>query len=147
MISVYVTCSICNGGCHIIIIGAGDIPGRVLRCYACDGLGRQWAPGAPGYGCAATLADRYPGEIVTLGTGERAKILWHMPRKRPKQRPETTFVDLLEEFTDAETYRPVEYPSCVGVADVVVSRVGEIARDSSRGDEGDPLQRNGGMLI
>jgi len=144
MIVVYVQCSTCHGsGCVAIRITSFYDSGR---CPRCDGLGRQWAPGAPSYGCTVTLADRYPGEIVTLGTGQRAKILWHMPRKKPKQVPESTFVDLLEEFTDAETYKAVEYPSCVGV-EVIVSRVAETSAHV-RGDEGDPLQRrHGGALI
>lgn len=141
MIIVYVPCSSCRGSGRVAfeIMESG-------RCPRCDGLGRQWAAGAPSYGCSVTLADRYPGEIVTLGTGHRAKILWHMPRKKPKQRPEATFVDLLEEFTDAETYKAVGYPSCVGVSEVIMSRVAE-AGAHVRGDEGDPLQRHGGVLI
>lgn len=145
MISVYVPCSTCGGsGCVAIQIANFYDSGR---CHRCDGLGRKWAPGAPSYGCTTTLADRYPGEIVTLGTGERAKILWHMPRKKPKQKPESTFVDLLEEFTDAETYRPIEYPSCVGIAEVIVARVSEQTAKVARGDDGDPLQHHGGTLI
>lgn len=145
MIPVYVACENCDGGCHVL----GE-DGAYHRCSACDGLGRQWAPGAPAYGCKITLADREPGEVVTLGNGQRAKILWHMPRKKPKVTPETTFLDILVEFHETETYIPVAYPSCVGVASVDVARAvtDREAHDRERAaDPNDPMQRRDGALL
>lgn len=137
MILVYATCSACNGA-------GGRYAEPWDRCAACDGLGRQWAPGAPTFGCSVMLADREPGEIVTLGTGQRVKILWHMPRKTKKVRPETTFVDVLSEFYEAETYIPVPYPSCVGVSsvDASVAAGDSNAHGGERAvDVNDPMQR------
>lgn len=150
MIPVYVVCSVCRGSCHIQIPQLdGQIAGYV-RCRSCDGLGRQWAPGAPAYGCKVTLADREPGEVVTLGNGQRAKILWHMPRKKPKVTPETTFLDILVEFHETETYLPIPYPSCIGVASVDVARAvtDREAHDRERtADPNDPMQRRDGALL
>jgi hypothetical protein len=142
MIPVYVDCSACDGDCF-------RFDGlQMVRCIVCDGLGRQWAPGAPAYGRTITLADREPGEIVTLGNGQRAKILWHMPRKRPKQKPETTFLDILVEFQETETYVPVPYPSNIGVASVDTPRAAVDREAHEREtDTSDPLQRRAGALL
>lgn len=148
MIPPYVPCSACLGYCHIDV-QVGNAIERV-RCRSCDGLGRQWAPGAPAYGCTTTIADREPGEVVTLGNGQRAKILWHMPRKRPKIAPETTFIDILEGFFETETFVPVPYPSCIGVASVDSPRTvaDRDAHDRDRTeDPGDPMQRHRGGLL
>ncbi|HEY6117477.1 MAG TPA: hypothetical protein VI172_16105 [Candidatus Dormibacteraeota bacterium] len=148
MIPVYVPCSTCLGNCHVAVKIANFFDTR--RCARCDGLGRQWAPGAPAYGCTITLADREPGEIVTLGNGQRAKILWHMPRKRAKVVPETTFLDILDDFFESETYRPVAYPSSIGVASVDVPRAvaDREAHDRDRTeDPNDPMQRRAGALL
>jgi len=138
-VPVYVLCAVCLAA------------GGWVRCRACDGLGRQWAPGAPAYGCTITLADRVPGEIVTLGTGQRAKILWHQPRKTKKVTPETTFLGFIAEFTDEESLDPVPYPSCVGVLSVDFTRVtvDHGAHDGERAEDlSDPVQRHAaGMLI
>ncbi len=135
MIPVYVVCCMCDGRCHL---ASWD------RCPACDGLGRQWAPGAPAYGCDTTLADREPGEIVTLGNGLRAKILWHMPcKRRGGDPPETTFLDILVEFYETETYFAVAYPSCIGVALFDAQRKAVDREDHAREvDVSDPLQRH-----
>lgn len=148
MISVLVTCPTCRGAG---IIHPPPVDVSWLRCSLCDGIGRSWAPGAPLYDCVIILADRDPGEIVTLGNGERAKIAWHMPRRKKKVRPLTTFLLLLDEFTERENPNPVPYPSCVGVASVDVSRriadhddhAGERAEDLN-----DPVQRTiaGGLM-
>lgn len=147
MIPVYVDCAACRGWCfvHQAVTGIGI---QTVRCIVCDGLGRQWSPGAPAYGCTVTLADREPGEIITLGNGQRAKILWHMPRKRRGQKPETTFLDILADFSEAETFVPVPYPSCIGVASVDVARVA-VDRDAHERevDASDPLQRHAGALL
>lgn len=136
MIPVYVLCAVCLAA------------GGWVRCAACDGLHRQWAPGAPAFGCAITLADREPGEIVTLGNGQRAKILWHIPRKRRGSVPETTFLDILVEFHETETLIPVPYPSCIGVASVDVRRaVVDREAHEREVDAGDPLQHHAGALL
>ncbi|HEX6022537.1 MAG TPA: hypothetical protein VFZ00_11120 [Solirubrobacter sp.] len=128
-----------------------DGPIGIRRCSKCDGLGRQWAPGAPAYGCTVTLADLEPGEIVTLGNGQRAKILWHQPRKRRGVVVETTFIDLLEDgFFERETLNPVPYPACIGVASVDAPRTvsDREAHDRDRTeDPNDPMQRRAGALL
>lgn len=135
MIPVYVLCAVCLAA------------GGWVRCVACDGLFRQWAPGAPAYGCQITLADREPGEIVTLGNGQRAKILWHLPYKRENGRPETTFLDILVEFYETETFIPIPYPSCIGVSSVETARFTLGGGNGREVDAGDPLQRHAGALL
>lgn len=138
MTSVYATCSSCRGDCGAF----GSIGWE--RCRACDGLGRMWAAGAPGYGCEATLADATAGEIVTLGNGDQGRVLWHMPRRAKKIRPDTTFLGMIEPFTEIESYIPIAYPSCVGVSSVDASRnnVDDNAHAHERGvDLSDPVQR------
>lgn len=135
MSSVHVQCPLCGG------VGYFD---DLQSCGMCDRIGKAWAPGAPDYGCSQTLADRDPGEIVTLGNGDRGKILWHMPRKKKKVKPETTFMGLFDEFTDQESHKPVPYPSCIGVASIEVSRApGDTkAHDHDRSvDYNDPIHR------
>lgn len=144
MIPVYVPCTACRG--DGFVIEYWEHGEYTARCKRCDGLGRQWAPGAPAYGCTITLGDREPGEIVTLGNGQRAKVLWHQPRKRQKVTPETTFLDILDasDFFERETFAPVPYPSCIGVESVDNPRtVGDReAHDRERAaDHSDPLQR------
>lgn len=146
MIPVYVPCSACCGDCHIDV-QVGSATERV-RCRSCDGLGRQWAPGAPAYDCTITVADREPGEIVTLGNGQRAKILWHLPYKRERGEPHTTFLDILTEFYEAETHIPVPYPSCIGVASVDEARVAVTEREGKHTqDLNDPMQRRASALL
>jgi hypothetical protein len=139
MISVHVTCPACLG------------VSRWDRCRSCDGIGRAWAPGAPGYGCSITLADRDPGEVVTLGTGEQARILWHMPRRSKKVRPETTFLGMIGEFDGVESYAPIAFPSVVGVLTVDVRRASadHEAHDRSKTEDlSDPVFRQlAGRLI
>lgn len=150
MIPVYVPCSACGGSCHVWNLM--ELPPLLVRCRSCDGLGRQWAVGAPAFGCTGTLADREPGEFVTLGNGQRAKVLWHQPRKRPKVTPETTFLDILDasDFFERETFVPVPYPSCIGVASVDNPKnvLDCEAHDRERAeDANDPMQRHRGALL
>lgn len=114
-----------------------------FRCHGCDGIGRGFVVGAPAFGCLITLADRDPGEIVTLGNGDHGKILWHMPRKKKKIRPETTFMALFDEFTDRENHQPIAFPSCVGVASVDVAKaiVDRDIHDEKSLDYNDPVHR------
>lgn len=151
MIPVYVPCPACRGDGHVLGVDAAfpSCP-LVVRCLRCDGLGRQWAPGAPAFGCTVTLADREPGEIVTLGNGQRAKVLWHLPYKRENGDPHTTFIDILDasDFFERETHIPVGYPSCVGVASVDEARARIAAKDSKHTeDASDPMQRHRGALL
>ncbi len=144
MTAVYVTCPDCNGA-------GGRYAAPWDRCVPCGGIGRTWTPGAPAFGCVIKLADRDPGEIVTLGNGDRGRILWHMPRRKKKVVPETTFLGLLDEFTDRESYTPTMYPACVGVSTVDESRrvVDLESHDRDREiDYNDPVQRTvAGRLI
>lgn len=124
--------------------GAGYVwppppPDAWLRCAVCRGLGEVWERGAPSYGCQITLADREPGEIVTLGNGQRGRILWHAPKKDRKVVPETTFVGLISDFDGVETHEPVPFPSCVGVASVAIERTGGDADDHLGDRSADPL--------
>lgn len=115
-----------------------------LLCASCDGVGRTWAPGAPGYDCKIRLADREPGEIVQLGNGDRGRILWHSPRKNKRQKPDVTFIGLIGDFDDVESAIPTKYPSCVGVISVGIQRLAGDADDHAHDhseDLSDPLQR------
>lgn len=140
MISVFIVCPTCAGIGVVSPTHASLWP----VCATCDGSGRTWAPGAPGYELEQTLADRVPGEVVTLGNGDMGKIAWHMPRKTNKVKPETTFLLEVDPFTGAEDSRPVSYPSCVGVASVDVSRakVEDVSHAGGRDlDLNDPVHR------
>lgn len=120
-------------------------------CRVCDGVGHRPIAGAPGFGCAMTLADREPGDIVVLGTGDRVRVQWHQPRKAPKQRPVTTFVGTFSGDFGGELLElsnPIPLPSTFGVRGVMSSRVAGDASDG-RGDAVDPLARRarrGGLL-
>lgn len=141
MISVYVTCPTCAG--HGWMIGLTAGAGWSL-CRTCDGLERVWAPGAPSYGLTVELGHRVPGEIVTLGNGDRGRILWHSPRGKDKKHPPTTtFLGLIDDF-GFEDNSPTRYPSCVGVSTVTAARGrGDDDHLGDRGgDAGDPMQRN-----
>lgn len=138
MSSVHAICSACSGS------GGAFGDDRWVRCAECDGLGTSWAQGAPSYGCKTTLGDTTPGEIITLGNGDQGRVLWHMPRRTKKIRPEITFLGLIEPFTELETHTPIRYPSCVGVSSVDVSK--NTADDSAHANErnvdlSDPVQR------
>jgi hypothetical protein len=140
MISVFVTCLTCAGLGVISPTHASLWP----VCSVCDGTGRSWAPGAPAYGLSMTLADRVPGEVVTLGNGEQGRIAWHMPRKTKKVRPETTFLLMIDPFIGSEDPKPVAYPSSIGVASVDVSRakVEDVSHAGERDlDLSDPVHR------
>lgn len=114
MISVYVPCPACAGACYV---HPPPIRFAWLRCPACDGLGRAWAPGAPRYGCAEVLADRNRGEIVLLGNGDLGRILREDQTGTP-----TTWLGLIDGFDGAESHAPIAYPSCIGVVRVSAPR-------------------------
>lgn len=56
-------------------------------CARCDGKGKVWVVGAPSFGCKMTLGSRRLGEIVTLGNGDRGRILRHDKRATPTTVP------------------------------------------------------------
>ena len=100
-----------------------------------------------------SLGDFDPGDRVLLGTGERARVLWHQPKKKKKKRPEVTFVALIDDFDDYESTSPTMYPAALGVResldDVIVGR--RLQEESHAGekdaDELDPMaqrQRHAG---
>lgn len=123
-------------------------PSWVL-CAGCDGIGKTWSPGAPSFGCSILLGSRVPGEIVTLGNGDRGKLLWHSPRGKDKKRPpETSYIGLIDEF-DNEDHRPTAYPSCVGVSSVGIPRGrGDDDHYGDRSaDVSDPMQQRRGNTL
>lgn len=140
MTPIYTTCEPCRGvGVHMPI----ELGGLWVGCKLCEGVGRMFVPGAPAFGCKIILADRAPGEIVTLGNGDRARILWHQPRQAPKQRPETTFLGFIDDFLGVEDYQPRPYPSTIGVSAVEDPRaiVANLHDRGRRVDLDDPLQK------
>jgi hypothetical protein len=139
MTSVEIQCTHCIG------IGWLTPPGTWVLCSVCDGIGRTWAPGAPGYGCKITLKQRFVGEIVTLGNWERGRILWHAPKKNPTM----TYLAVIDDFTEEQSHSPTGYPSVVGVRSVASPRffTGDDGTGSRQTDQIDPMQRGRrGML-
>lgn len=121
----------CPGCC-----GHGRVRPDWSLCPGCDGIGRAWVDGAPSFDCKVTLGDRNPGEVVTLGNGDRGRIIQHVRRGTP-----TTLVALIDEFTETEDRTFTEYPSVVGVRSVSHASWFH-AENGKTGDELDPLQRN-----
>ncbi len=96
------------------------------------------------------LADRIAGEVVELGNGDVGRVLWHSPRPKKKgDRPDTTYLGLIDDFDGLESTDPTRYPSCVGVRSVSVSRAqGDGDHHGERGsDREDPLQRRESALL
>lgn len=130
-----------NGGRWAIADGVDVARTQWVRCLKCDGLGHAWQAGGPMFGCQMTLGDREAGEIVELGSGERARIAWHQPRKAPRQRPSTTFVVLEDVFGDFEP-NPVGCASELGVRSVSVKIEAAELRDNEKdADALDPFAR------
>jgi hypothetical protein len=135
-------CADCQGtGCRI------DDPWQT--CPACKRLGRVWRPGAPLYGCNMTLEDRNPGEIVTLGNGDRGRIVAHRgfrvargKRHYTGETP-TTMIALIGEFSGVESKTATSYPSCVGVVSVSDPRwfYDSDSHADDREDATDPMRR------
>lgn len=109
-----------------------------VRCPTCKGLRKVWRPGAPRYGCKITLGQRKPGEIVTIGNGDRGKILAHRKNGTP-----TTMIALIGEFSGLESKESTTYPSCVGVISVAHQNwfYDDDAHANDREDETDPMRR------
>lgn len=141
------TCRSCRGSAHWNG-AAGGI------CGVCDGVGHTPIPGAPSFSLETTLADREPGDVVVIGTGDRVRVLWHQPRKTKKIRPITTFVGTFSsDFggEELEISNPIPLPSSFGVREVVQSRVAGDDNEGRGGDAYDPIARgaraNRGGLI
>ncbi len=142
MISVEIPCPRCAGAGYLHPPPAGV---AWLRCPSCDGIGRAWAAGAPSYGCDLVLGKCHLGEIVTLGNGDRGRVLRHSKSNTP-----TTYLGLFGDFDGLESHRPTGYPSCVGVASVsVLLGVGDtnVHATGRTTDEIDPMQRHRGQLL
>lgn len=100
-----------------------------LTCGQCDGIGHHWRPGGPSFGAVHTLADASPGDVVELATGERGRVTSQVPRKDPI----TTFVALIDDFTEEESSTPVYGDATVGVVSIA-PRNGVIASAKVDGD-------------
>jgi hypothetical protein len=125
-------CEACHGDG-----GRWDSSAAWSRCVVCDGLGHTWRPGGPLFGCTIVLADRDPGEVVELGTGDRARIMWQSPRKDPS----VTFVAVFDDFT--ESYgEPTPVDSRIGVRSVAakITRV-DLHDKEKDADLVDPIAR------
>jgi hypothetical protein len=131
-------CGTCAGVGHWIDSAGG-------LCSVCSGLGHIPIAGAPSFSLESTLADREPGDIVVIGTGDRVRVQWHQPRKAPRQKPITTFVGLIEsDFGDDELEHttPIPLPSSFGVLEVIHSRIAGDANEGGRGNDAvDPVTR------
>lgn len=116
--------------------GHGRTPPTWLLCGACDGLGRQWKPHAPTYGCVITLEKAKPGDVVTLGTGDRGRVVSHSRYGR-----KITEIRLLDPFTDQEQTQSTSYPSVTGVASIVPQYHADAGYAGRATDALDPLRR------
>lgn len=124
------SCAECSGAGYL---WPPPDPHAWLRCSACDGLGVVWAPGGPKFGATLELGDRNPGEIVELATGDRVRVLWHMPRNSPT----TTFVALIDAFDGTESHNPIPVASEIGVVSISADVVASAARPTTDLHDGD----------
>jgi len=118
--------------------GFGHAPDGAV-CRSCGGIGRTWVEGGPSFGCRMKLADRKVGEVVTLGNGDRGRVVRHNKRGTP-----TTELALIEEFFETEAAEPTSYPSATGVASSLPANAkseNTTGQTRSRHDQVDPLQR------
>ncbi len=107
-------------------------------CTRCDGIGRIWLDGGPSFGCKMTLATRKRGEIVTLGNGDRGRVVRH------SKRGPTTALVLIDDMFEQEAAEATEYPSETGVRSTLPALAindDEAGQAKSRHDQVDPLQR------
>lgn len=90
------------------------------------------------FDCTMTLAKRKVGEIVTLGNGDRGRVLAHDRRE-----PQTTRLGLIGDFDDVESHTPTTYPSCVGVSSVADPRFfhDDAGHEKSHEDVTDPMRK------
>lgn len=123
-------CADCNG--------FGRAPDHSL-CRPCDGIGRVWMEGGPSFGCKMTLASRKVGEVVTLGNGDRGRVVRHCKRGAP-----TTDLVLIDDMFETEADETTSYPSITGVASTLPANArneDSAGQTRSRQDQLDPLQR------
>lgn len=105
-------------------------------CKTCDGIGRVFIEGAPSFGCKLTLEDCEPGQEVTLGTGDRGRVLSHCQRGTP-----TTEVILFDPMYEDWQETSTRYPSSTGVV-IVLSTAWHRIPVRGRGEDViDPLKR------
>lgn len=117
--------------------GFGRRPPNWKLCPDCDGIGRVFIEGGPLFGCKMTLAGQKPGEVVTLGNGDRGRIVRHIRRGTP-----TTELAVIDAFYGTEDIDPTWYPSSTGVSSVESQRpVYDMANGIRAGEVHDPLQR------
>lgn len=110
--------------------------GLLAHCPACDGIGRVSIEGGPLFGCKYTLKDAKPGQIVTLGNGDRGRVIRHNRRGTP-----TTDINLIHPFLDDEATEATSYPNNTGVASMSASSWLEKPPRDARHDHLDPLQK------
>jgi hypothetical protein len=119
-------------------------------CRTCDGVGHVWRYGGPRFGAKLELGKCHAGEVVELATGDRARVLWHMPRKNPA----TTFVALIDSFDDTVAAAATPVDSRLGVLSVATKAVPQ-SDDYHEGEKDsdavDPIARrtraHGGPLL
>jgi hypothetical protein len=116
--------------------GFGNVGGN--SCRPCGGIGRVWIDGGPSFGCKFTLEDCQPGQIATLGNGDRGRVLRHCERGTP-----TTEVALIDPMFDEESTETIAYPSITGVLSMSASMWARTSsgRARARVDHLDPLQK------
>jgi len=123
--------------------GGVGVSAELAPCAPCEGVGHTWLPGGPAHGARLVLGDQEAGTVVELATGERARVRWHTPRRRP----DTTFVSLIDEWTDEEDPTPRPVDARLGVVSVAVGRdlTTSAARDVGDGEKDadlvDPIAR------
>ena len=121
--------------------GLGKITGPdqgIEFCRTCKAIGRVFIDGGPSFGCKFTLAQCKPGMIVSIGNGDRGRVVRHCKRGSP-----TTMVNLIDPMFDEEEISSTTYPSETGVASMSAS---SWLQDPSGGhrareDHLDPLQQ------
>lgn len=109
----------------------------------CDGVGRVYIEGGPSFGCRLTLADCKRGQIVTLGTHDRGRLVRHGWRGVDVDGPPRwTELALIDPLFETEATALTWYPSETGVASASVTmKSGDRRGDRSRADHVDPLQQ------
>lgn len=128
---VEMLCPACQGFGKIFTVGASEF------CQACKCIGRVYIEGGPSFGCKYTLEDCKPGQIVTLGNGDRGRVIQHVRRGKP-----TTEVALIEPMFEEEATATTTYPSETGVASMSASWWKKTeGGNRAREDHLDPLQQ------
>jgi hypothetical protein len=107
-------------------------------CRVCAGLGRVFIQGGPSFGCQYTLEDCKPGQIVTLGNGDRGRVMRKCNRGTP-----TTDIALIDPFLDEQARETTRYPTITGVASMSAVLWLQDSSGGARGREDhlDPLQK------